>query len=55
MREYFKRGVAVNRKVIVKALKFHIREWRFEPSEVRGNFHNDIREYITYDDGGMIV
>jgi hypothetical protein len=38
----------MNRETIVKALQFHIREWQFEPSEVRGNFHNNVKEYIAF-------
>ncbi len=37
-----------NRRNIVKALKFHLREWDYEPREVKQNFHNKIGDYISW-------
>ena len=31
-----------------KHLKFHIKEWDYKPREIQNNFHNDVREYISW-------
>jgi hypothetical protein len=30
----------MKRHEIIKALKFHVRQWNFETEEIRGNFQN---------------
>jgi len=29
-------------------LKFHVKEWSYEPKEVQANFHNDVRQYLVF-------
>jgi len=29
-------------------LKYHVRQWEYQPREIRAQFHNDVREYISY-------
>jgi hypothetical protein len=36
------------RKSIVKAMKFHLREWNFLGNEVRSNFQNEPKNYLAW-------
>lgn len=31
-----------------EVLKFHVREWDYEPKEVKANFQNDVRKYVAW-------
>jgi hypothetical protein len=36
------------RREIIGFLKYHLREWEYQPKQVQKNFNNDARKYLTH-------